>query len=229
MAFSVEILPANVWLCASRFPKNRPPSLVALLNAAVTMSAVIAPCAIPSFNLATEMPVCFEISVNGLKPWFMSWSKSWPMSLPVLCICPNTRARPSSLFLSAPATSPSILSVGTTLSASSPKAMSVLPASARPCLENGVFAANSDISAIKSRERSAEPAMTVNWAFRDSIDIAASSPVFAKSVKPAPIARPPTQLLKLERSCLPFSMPWGSTWNPSRVYNSSITIAALLR
>ena len=98
LSFSVEILPANVWLCASRFPKNSPPSLVALLNAAVTMSAVIAPCAIASFNLATEMPVCFDISVNGLKPWFMSWSKSWPMSFPVDWIWPNTRARPFNLF-----------------------------------------------------------------------------------------------------------------------------------
>ena len=170
------------------------------------------------------MPVFLEISVSGLKPWFISWSRSCPISFPVLCICPNTSARPFNLFWSPRLTSPSILSVGSTFSLSMPKAIKVFAAPERPILSNGVFAAKAAISPSRLFAFSALPDITSKSVVRPSMVIAASSPVFVRETSPAPSASPPTHFLKLERLLFALSMPLGSTWNPRRVKSSSMTI-----
>ena len=68
LSFSVEIRPCKVWLCASRFPKNIPPSEVAALKAKVTMSALIAPFSMAVLRSFMDIPVFWEIIVSGLKP-----------------------------------------------------------------------------------------------------------------------------------------------------------------
>ena len=83
--------PCMVWLPFSDIWKNFPPSDVALMKASCTISALIAPLLISSFSCDTLFPVWFAISVRGLKPALIIWSKSCPISLPVADICEKAR------------------------------------------------------------------------------------------------------------------------------------------
>ena len=82
VSFSVDITPLNVFDCFSVIPKNAPPSLVARLNAAVTMSAEIAPFSMSLRSSAMLLPVISEISRSGLKPASIIMFSSSPVSLP---------------------------------------------------------------------------------------------------------------------------------------------------
>ena len=105
-------------LCCSSMPWNLPPSSVADLKASATMSAEMAPADISSLSSLMLLPVFRLISVSGLKPALIIWSKSCPMSLPVADICEKASVSDWNRCASPMLMSPICLRVGMTFSAS---------------------------------------------------------------------------------------------------------------
>ena len=168
-------------LCFFNIPLNFPPSAVASAKACATISDEIAPLLISSLSWATDLPVVSDIVLSGLKPAFTICNKSWPMSFPVADICANARARELKRCASPIEISPICLSVGISLSASTPKPSKSCAPLLRSFSISGVSTANCFNSLKKDAAFSLFPRRTSKEIWKLSISPRTLTRVFPKS------------------------------------------------
>ena len=161
LSWSVETSPSPVDEASAIALWKSPPSAVATRIASATISKEIAPSPIRSLSSATLLPVCWAMTVRGLKPWLIIWRRSCPMSLPHDCTCAKTSARPWNFWRSPIAMSPSVFSDGMTVWTSAPKESRSFDALERSSKVRGVDEAKARRSARCALAASIEPRRTL--------------------------------------------------------------------
>ena len=157
----VDAMPSPVCEASCMALWNKPPSLVARRIASATISKLIFPSPIMSFNSDMDFPVSLEIIVKGLKPWLTICKRSWPMSFPCDFTCANTSERPWNFCASPKAISPIVLRAGITSSTDEPKERSSLEACDKSPNVSGVEEAKARRSFMCSFAASMFPSKTL--------------------------------------------------------------------